>query len=55
MTLAAAGSLEQRDGMRRTHERPAPPAIVVELRGDVATDLDESSGVLGAPADEVTA
>ena len=27
--------------MRRTHERPAPPAIVVELRGDVATDLVE--------------
>jgi hypothetical protein len=41
--------------MRRTHERPAPPAIVVERRGDVATDLDESSGVLAAPADELTA
>ncbi len=27
--------------MRRTHERPAPPPIVVELRGDVAEDLGE--------------
>lgn len=27
--------------MRRTHERPAPPAIVVELRGGVAEDLVE--------------
>jgi ribosome-associated translation inhibitor RaiA len=39
--LAAAGTLEQRDRKRRTHERPAPPPIVVELRGDVAADLVE--------------
>jgi hypothetical protein len=30
--------------MRRTHERPAPPAIVVELRGGVAEDLVEYAG-----------